>query len=448
MLNDMTKGTPSKVLLSFAFPIILSGMFQQLYNIADSVIAGHFAGVDALAAVGASYPITMLFIAIATGAGVGCSVVISQLFGAGTLGKLKTAISTSILTIIGLSIALTLIGLLICNPLMRLMNTPEDIFADSALYLRIYICGLFFLFTYNIATAIFNGLGDSKTPLYFLIFSSLFNVILDLVFVAVFKMGVAGVALATFIAQGLSSIAALLYLIYKVKKIHTDEVSTRFDLEILAHISRIAVPSIIQQSIVSVGQLCVQALVNSYGATVVAGYSSAIKMDSFFKIVIMSMGNAVSNFTAQNLGAGKIERVPQGYRAALKVMFGYSMLSLLIVLLFSNQLIGIFVDSVSGSAVISIGSQYMYIVSAAYFAFALLMVGNGILRGAGYMKGFTTSTLTDLFVRVIGSYILAYLIGYEAIWISIPVGWIVGMGVCSVFYKKGSWKKPFIEKTS
>ena len=444
MIKDMTEGTPSKVLLSFAVPMMLSGMFQQFYNIADSVIAGQFAGSNAVAAVGASYPITMLFIAIATGSGVGCSVIVSNFFGAKDYSKLKTTIATSIITIILLSLGLTLLGTIICNPLMHLMNTPSDIFGDSALYLRIYIWGLIFLFVYNITTSIFNGLGDSKTPLYFLIFSSLFNVVLDYVFVANFSLGVAGVAWATFIAQGISSILSIGCLIGRIKKLKTTEHYEYFSWSILGHISHIALPSILQQSIVSIGQLLVQALVNSYGTTVLYGYSAAIKIDSFFKIVIISMGNAVSNFTAQNLGGQKPKRVKKGYTSSLFVMLIYCIVAFIICLVFSPSLISIFLDSKTDPAlikdVISIGTSYMMIVSAGYFACAVLLVNNGILRGSAYMLGFTTATLTDLFVRVGAAYILAHWFGYSAIWYSIPLGWSIGTLVSFGFCFKNTHK--------
>ena len=440
MIKDMTEGTPSKVLLGFALPMMLSGMFQQFYSIADSVIAGQFAGSNAVAAVGASFPITMLFIAIATGSGVGCSVIISRFFGAKDYVKLKTTISTSIITTIILSIVLTLLGTIICNPLMHLMNTPKDIFSDSALFLRIYIWGLIFLFIYNITTSIFNGLGDSRTPLYFLIFSSLFNIVLDYILVAYFDLGVAGVAWATFIAQGISSILSVSSLIRRIKKLKTNEEHEYFSLPILRDICNIALPSILQQSIVSIGKLLVQALVNSYGTAVLYGYSAAIKIDSFFKIVINSMGNDVSNFTAQNLGGQKPERIKKGYTSSLFVMLIYCALAFLICFIFSPALISIFLDSKTDPTlikdVIHIGKSYMMIVSTGYFACALLLVNNGMLRGSAYMLGFTTATLTDLFVRVGGAYLLAHWFGYNAIWFAIPLGWIVGTVVSFVFLKK------------
>lgn len=203
LMKDLTSGKPRNVLWAFSIPMLISVMFQQIYNIADSMIAGKFAGEDALAAVGASYPITMIFMAIAMGSNVGCSVIISQLFGGRKFKEMKTAITTTFTASAVLSLVLTILGLVFCHPLMRLIQTPDNIFGDAALYLNIYIVGLAFLFLYNICTGIFNALGDSKTPLYFLIGSSIGNIILDLVFVINFKMGVAGVAWATFIAQGI-----------------------------------------------------------------------------------------------------------------------------------------------------------------------------------------------------------------------------------------------------
>lgn len=299
----MTKGSPLKIIFSFSLPMLLSMFFQQLYNIVDSLVAGNFIGMDALAAVGASYPITVLFIAAATGASIGCSVVVSQIFGARQLVQMKSAVSTAVISLIVLSLTLTGVGLLICNPLIALLNTPSNIFDDSALYLRIYICGVIFLFLYNTATAIFTGLGDSKTPLYFLIFSSIFNIVLDLWFVISFQMGVAGVAWATFIAQGLSSVLAVATLLLRLRKIRVQERYKVFDVGLLRRMSVVAIPSIMQQSFVSVGQLCVQGLINGFGSITVAGYSAAFKINMFAISVMTTMSSARSSFTAQNLGA-------------------------------------------------------------------------------------------------------------------------------------------------
>lgn len=314
MITDMTEGKPFGILWRFTVPMLISVMFQQLYNIVDSVVAGKFVGVNALAAVGASYPITMIFMAVATGLNIGCSVVISLYFGAKEYEQMKSAVSTSLLTVLGISVFLTILGLILGRPLMTLLKTPEDIFGDSALYLNIYICGLIFLFMYNICTGVFTALGDSKTPLYFLIASSIGNIILDLVFVICFHMGVGGVAWATFLAQGVSSILAFFTLQKRLKSVGSREYR-RFSSTMLKKIMEVAVPSILQQSFISVGNLFVQGLINSYGSAVVAGYSAGMKINTFAITSFTTLGNGVSSFTAQNMGARKPDRISKGFRA-------------------------------------------------------------------------------------------------------------------------------------
>ncbi|MEG2038231.1 MAG: MATE family efflux transporter, partial [Oscillospiraceae bacterium] len=275
MVSDMTVGKPSKVILIFALPMILGNLFQQLYNVVDSIVVGNFVGAAALAAVGASFPITFLSIAVAVGGSMGCSVVISQMFGAKLFSEMKTAIFTSLITIFAMAVAVTAIGLVFGKSILLLLGTPADILFDSLAYLHIYFLSIIFLFGYNILTAIFNALGNSKTPLYFLIFSSGLNIVLDLLFVIKFNMGVAGVAWATLISQGVSSVMLLTVLIRRLESIETDEPYSFFDKNILGKMAKIALPSIIQQSAVSVGMLMVQKLVNGYGTTVVAGYTAA-----------------------------------------------------------------------------------------------------------------------------------------------------------------------------
>lgn len=438
-LNDMTIGSPFKIILAFSVPMLISSLFQQLYNVVDSIIAGKFIGVDALAAVGASYPITALFIAVAIGSSIGCSVVVSQIFGAKKYASMKTAISTAIISLTTISIILTVVGLFFCNPLMKLLNTPANIFKDAELYLRIYIGGIIFLFLYNTATAIFTGLGDSKTPLYFLIFSSIFNIILDLLFVITFNMDVMGVAVATFIAQGISSILAMGCLINRLRKIKTEGTYEYFNLNIFKRMSRIAIPSILQQSFVSVGQICVQGLINTYGSDVVAGYSSAFKIHSIALACMNTMSSALSSFTAQNIGAKKIDRVKQGQKAAMVMTMIICSLILVLFLVFTKGLINLFVDSNNSGLVITVGSQFLKTVAPFYLIVGAKIVCDGVLRGAGAMKEFMLGTFTDLILRVILSYVLAYFIGYPGIWISYPLGWIVGTASSIYFYYKGTW---------
>ncbi|WP_418976295.1 MATE family efflux transporter, partial [Anaerotruncus massiliensis (ex Liu et al. 2021)] len=309
MVRDMTAGSPSKILVTFALPMILGNVFQQLYNIVDSVVVGNFVGSDALAAVGASYPVTFLFIAVATGASIGCSVVISQFYGAKRITEMKSSVFTALTSMMTLSALLLLAGLLLARPLLLLMRTPGNIFSDADAYLRIYVAAVPFLFLYNTSTAAFNALGDSRTPLWLLMLSSVTNIFLDLLFVIRFGMGVPGVAWATLIAQALASLLAFFVLLRRLRRMPCEGKPHVFECERLRHICRVAVPSIVQQSIVSFGALFVQALVNGYGSDVIAGYTAATKIDSIAIMPMLNVGNAVSSFTAQNIGAAKPGRV-------------------------------------------------------------------------------------------------------------------------------------------
>ena len=313
MMQDLTVGDSRKVLLQYTIPMFVSVAFQQIYNIVDSMIAGKFAGKEALAAVGASYPITMIFMAVAVGCNIGCSVVISQLFGAKAYRKMKTAVFTTLSAGLLLSAVLTAVGLFTTPAMMRMIQTPDNIFMDGALYLRIYIGGFIFLFLYNVTTGMFNSMGDSRTPLYFLIGSSIGNILLDLLFVAVFHWGVAGVAWATFLAQGAACVLALLAFWRRLAQIKTEEKTQFFSLEVLKKIALVAIPSVLQQSFISIGNIFIQGLVNSYGSDVIAGYSAAVKLNTFLITGMTTLGNGISGFTAQNLGAGLPGRIREGY---------------------------------------------------------------------------------------------------------------------------------------
>lgn len=436
----MTEGKPQKILITFSLPILLSSVFQQLYNIIDSIIAGKFIGEDALAAIGASYPVTMIFMSVAFGCNVGCSVIISQLFGGKNIKDMKLAVNTSFVSVISLSLILTAIGLVFCNNIISIINTPENIFSDSALYLRIYIAGLGFLFLYNICTGIFTALGDSRTPLYFLIFSSVGNIILDLLFVIVFKMGIFGVAFATFLMQGVSSVLAFITLLLRLKAIPCEENPGIFSFRMLAKISKIAVPSILQQSFVSIGNILIQGIINQYGSAVIAGYSAAIKLNTFAITSFATFSNALSSFTAQNIGAGKIDRVKKGYKATIIMGISAVLLFSLAYTIFGRQFINLFMDSKSNEA-ISVGVKFLMFVSPFYFSVTIKLITDGLLRGAGAVWLFIASTFTDLIIRVVLSFILNPIIGYVSIPISWFIGWLVGMSLCLIFYFSGMWKK-------
>ena len=445
MIQDLTTGDSGKVLFRYTVPMFISVAFQQIYNIADSMIAGRFAGEDALAAVGASYPVTMIFMAVAIGCNIGCSVVISQLFGAKQYRQLKTAVSTVLLVGFVLSALLTLVGLLTTPSMMRMIHTPDNIFRDGVLYLRIYIGGFVFLFLYNVVTGMFNSLGDSKTPLYFLIGSSVGNILLDLLFVAVFEWGVAGVAWATFLAQGAACI--LVFFVFRIRLKEIDALSelsldlkqgkrpALFSGAMLSKITLVAVPSILQQSFVSVGNIFIQSLVNSYGSDVIAGYSAAIKLNTFVITGFTTLGNGVSGFTAQNLGAGQIRRVREGFRAGMKLAVGIAVCFSVLYFFPGRVMMRLFLKNTEGMAM-QAGLMFLRLVAPFYVVVSLKLVADGVLRGAEAMRCFMISTFTDLILRVILAYILSGRFASTGIWMSWPVGWSVATVLSLYFYRK------------
>ena len=440
MNKDLTVGTPRTVLWRFTLPMFASVIFQQLYNMADSVIAGKFAGEEALAAVGASYPITMIFMAIAIGSNIGCSVVVSRLFGAKNYAGVKTAVSTGLTFFGGASVAITSGGLLGTKALMQLINTPQNIFDQGALYLKIYILGFGFVYLYNVCTGVFSAMGDSKTPLIFLVCSSLGNVVLDFVFVAKFHWGVAGVAWATFICQGIACVLAMIALALRVKKFQSTGSFVFFSGSMLWDISKIALPSILQQSFVSVGNIFIQGLVNSFGSSVIAGYSAAIKLNTFAITGLTTLGNGISNFTAQNLGANAPHRVKQGLKSGIAMRLGVCVPFFVLYFGFGGSAVSLFLNSGSEVA-LQAGITFLKIVSPFYFAVAIKITCDGVLRGAGAMKPFMIATFVDLILRVVLAFVLAPIFGSTGVWASWPLGWIIAAIMSFWYYKKGVWNQ-------
>lgn len=440
MNKDLTVGKPERVLWRFCLPLLGSVVFQQLYNIADSLVAGRYAGEDALAAVGNSYEITLIYLAFAFGCNMGCSVIVSQFFGAKNYRDMKTAVYTTFIFSAVVCGILTLAGFLFGGSLLRLIQTPEHIFDDSKLYLDIYTAGLLFLFFYNIATGIFSALGDSKTPFIFLAFSSVANVGVDILFVKGFHMGVAGVAWATFICQGLSCILSMLVVIRRLASItHADDGKNDrvplFSVNILKKIVAIAVPSTLQQSFVSVGNIFIQGIINGFGSSVMAGYAAAIKLNNMVIMTYTAMGNGMSNYSAQNLGAGMTERIKQGLRAGLKLVFCLSVLIVAVYMLATRPLVNLFMDSDANKA-LDVGVQFLHIVVPFYLVVSVKITCDGVLRGVGAMKQFMASTFSDLILRVSLAFLFSAKWGIIGIWCAWPVGWVIGTVFSVVFYMK------------
>ena len=436
MNKDLTVGKTDTVLWKFCLPLFGSIVFQQMYNIADSLVAGKFIGENALAAVGNSYEITLIFIAFAFGCNMGCSIIVSQLYGAKKYSRLKTAVSTSCISsgiVCGL---LMLIGLLGCSPLLHMIHTPENVFADSKLYLDIYVWGLPFVFFYNISTGIFSALGDSKTPFYFLAVSSTANIAVDILFVKAFDMGVAGVAWATFICQGISCILAVITVLKRLNNIKADEKCPLFDWELEKKIAKIAIPSILQQSFISIGNIMIQSVINSFGASVMAGYSAAIKLNNLVITSFSTIGNGISNFTAQNLGAKQFGRIKEGFKAGLKMVWLFCIPFCLLYILLGKTLLLLFMEKGSTEALLT-GQQFLWIVAPFYFVVSAKLVADGILRGIGAMWQFMVATFTDLILRVVLAFVFSEITGSAlGIWCAWPVGWSIAMVISVCFYHR------------
>ena len=440
MNKDLTVGKPSTVLWKFCLPLFGSVIFQQLYNIADSFVAGKFVGENALAAVGNSYELTLIFIAFGFGCNMGCSVVVSRLFGAKQYKDLKTAVYTTFIASGALCAILMLAGLLLGQPLLHLINTPENIFSDSWTYLKIYIWGVPFVLFYNIATGIFSALGDSKTPFIFLVCSSTANIFMDILFVTAFDMGVAGVAWATFICQGISCIFAMMFVFKRLAAIKSKETPAVFSWVLLKDISAVAVPSIFQQSFISVGNIIIQGTINGFGPGVMAGYAASVKLNSLVITSLTTLGNGISNFTAQNLGAKKTERINEGFRAGVKLVWIICIPFVLLYLFAGKYLVYAFLDTPTEAA-LSTGITFLRIVAPFYFIASLKLVSDGVLRGAGMMTKFMIATFANLILRVVLAMTLSIPFGATGIWLAWPIGWIIATVMSIIFYKSGCWNR-------
>lgn len=439
MEKDLTVGRPQTVLWKFCLPLFGSIVFQQLYNIADSLVAGKFVGENALAAVGNSYEITLIFIAFAFGCNIGCSVVVSQLFGAKKLADMKSAVYTALISSAVACLVLMAVGLGLGAALLLAINTPENAMADSLLYLNIYVYGLPFVFFYNVSTGIFSALGDSKTPFIFLACSSTSNILVDILFVTAFDMGVAGVAWATFLCQGVSCVLAVWVVFRRLSRISTDGPCQAFSWPLFKKIAVIAVPSILQQSFISVGNILIQSVINSFGTGVMAGYSAAVKLNNLVITSFTTLGNGISNYAAQNIGAGKLHRIPEGFRAGLRMAWTLCVPLILLYFFAGRCLIGFFIDDPTETAVTT-GFQFLRVLSPFYLVISAKLVVDGVLRGSSMMGQFMFSTFSDLILRVVLAYGLSGILRSTlGIWCAWPIGWTVATGLSLFFYTHGPW---------
>lgn len=413
--------TPLKALTIFAMPMILGSFFQQIYNMADSVIVGQFVGSSALAAVGAGAALTNVFICVALGAGVGAGVLVSRYFGAREYGKMKTIMSTSLFSFLILSIVLGIFGFCFSRSMMRVLQTPGDILNDAVLYLQVYFAGFPFLFMYNILSNMFTSIGESKIPLGLLIFSSILNIFMDLWMVAGLGLGVFGAALATLIAQGISAVFSLFLFLSRMRRYKSR--FDWFDRQELYSMLQIAIPSVLQQSTVSIGMMIVQAVVNPFGTQALAGYSATMRVENVFSLIFVSIGNAVSPYVSQNLGAKKIERIKKGYHAALVLDVCFAVLAFIVIETLHTQISSLFLGKDGTALAYQVSEGYMKWLGYFFIFMGIKMATDGVLRGLGIMRPFLIANMVNLAIRLSVALICAPRFGIVFVWLAVPAGW-------------------------
>lgn len=443
-MQDFTRGKIGPQIIRFSIPIILGNLFMQLYQLIDSAIVGQFIGKEALAAVGASMPVIFAIISLVIGIGSGASVVISQYFGANDRDKVRITSDTLHIFLLITGFAIAIIGLIASDTIFRLISLPEEIIPMASSYLKVYLGGIFLLFGFNTISSILRGIGDSKTPLYFLIISAVLNVILDLLFIVVFKWGVASAAWATVISQGVAYILAIAYINKHNPIFDINLLKLKYDHQIFLQCVKYGLPTGIQQAFVALGAVALSKMINEFGVDVVAGYSAGMRIDALAVVPAMNFSMALTSFVGQNVGAGRYDRVQKGLNKTLLYSSITCIAITLIIVFLGKPIISIFTNV---PEVIDIGHQYLVIVSSFYIIFSNMFILNGMMRGAGAVMFPMVSTILSLWVvRVPMAWILSRGMGEVGIWLSIPAGWIIGLAMVYVYYKSGKWRNKGIIK--
>jgi len=456
-MKDLTIGSEGKNIFLFALPMLVGNLFQQLYTFVDQIIVGRFLGKEALASVGASFPVIFTLIALIIGIATGGTIVISQFFGAKNFTRVKRAIDTIFMSMAVFSVIMTVVGISFAEPIFRLIKLPEELMPTATAYFTIYASGLVVFFGFNGVAAILRGLGDSTTPLYFLILSTVLNIGLDLLFIVKLGWGIEGAAFATIIAQGVAFMVAVFYLNKNHELIRFNLKEYAFDWEIFKQSLRIGLPTGLQHTFVALGMMALMGIVNGFGTDVVAGYTAAGRLDSLAVIPSMVFAQALATFVGQNIGAGKLERVKRGLYRTLLMSSGTAILISVLVILFKYPLMKLFtVDQ----GVVNIGGDYLTIVTSFYLLFTWMFVFGGVMRGAGDTIIPMFLTLISLWliripaalylsretISILGFSIRGAGMGAAGIWWSIPTGWAFGMLLSFLYYRTGRWKSKTVVK--
>jgi putative MATE family efflux protein len=446
MMRDLSIGNESRLIFKFAMPMLIGNVFQQLYNVVDTVIVGRFIGKVALAAVGTSFPIIFMLISFIIGITMGFTVVVSQYFGAKDMVQVKKTINTLYIFIFFASLLISVLGIALSGPIFKMIGLAPEVIPQAKTFLNIFLAGLVFLFGFNGVSAILRGLGDSKTPLYFLIISVVVNIVLDLLFIVVFHWGVAAVAFATIISEAGAFFTLVIYLNRYHKVVKFSFADLKFDREIFNKSIKIGLPTGFQQTFVALGMLALYGIVNRFGLDTNAAFSAAGRIDNFAAMPAMSFAVALSTFVGQNLGANKPERVRRGFIATMIMTTAITLVTTLIAVFLGEYLMKMFTDDAN---VIAIGKNYLLIVGATYVFFSSMFIVGSVMRGAG-------DTLIPMFITLFALWIiripLAYLLsqpdwlGVDGIWWSIPIGWFAGFTLSLLYYSTGRWKKKSVVK--
>jgi putative MATE family efflux protein len=438
-MKDLTTGKESRLIFSFAIPMILGNIFQQMYHIIDSVIVGQYLGKEALAAVGASFPVIFVLISLVIGVSSGGTVIISQYFGAKDMNNVKRTIDTVFLFLLISSIIISVVGIIFSKEILMLVRVPAEILPKAVLFLQIFLIGLVPGFGFNGITAVLRGMGDSKTPLFFLIFSTILNIMLDFLFILVFKWGIAGAAIGSVISIAAAFIAIVIYLNKSHEVLRIRYMKMVFDREIFNKSIKIGLPTGLQQTFVSLGMTALLTIVNGFGTNVIAAYSVAGRIDSLVSLPAMNFAMALSAFVGQNIGAQKDERIKNGLIATLKMSSLIAVTFSIAAVFFGHQLVYIFTND---EAVVKIGQDYLIIVGSFYLVFNTMFIIGGIMRGAGdTMIPMLLSLFSLWIIRVPLAYFLSKYFAETGIWWSIPAAWVVGTCSTFIYYKTGRWKK-------
>lgn len=448
-ITDMSVGSPSKHLLKFSFPLLIGNIFQQFYNMVDSIVVGNFVGPNAIAAVGTCGSMNFFCFSLSSGLAIGIGIIIAQYFGAKDDKNVRKTIANSIYVLGFAAIIISILGFSICPFVLKLLNCPENILPDAVIYMRTTCCGIIFVVLYNGVASILRALGDSKSPLYFLILSSIINLVLDLIFVLVFKWAVFGVAIATVIAQAISGIVSLIYAYRKIEYFKLTRKELKPNFHIIISSFKLSIPIALQNCLISVSMMVLQGVVNTFGEKVMASYTIVMRIEQLVQQPFSSLGTAITTFSGQNLGAQKIERVKQGYHRGILISFIFFVFIFVVFQLLSKYIVGFFVKD---DEVIRIGSIGLRITSCFYFSLAMIYVPRSVLNGCGDTSFAMINGATEVVGRIVFANILTKItsitlfghiipIGYWGIWLTTAITWTLTAIVCIIRYKSGVWFK-------